>query len=103
MEDTVGTECPSVRDRPYQAGGSKGISDTQLRARGRRSPRGLEARIPWMICLWLFVTALQLNAQQKRPNPRSSVHSTRYRAPDGALDALNTLKAVRTACKRQVN
>jgi arylsulfatase len=25
-------------------------------------------RVPWIICLWMFVTALQLNAQQKRPN-----------------------------------
>ena len=27
-----------------------------------------KARVPWIICLWMFVTALQLNAQQKRPN-----------------------------------
>ena len=25
-------------------------------------------RVPWIVCLWMFVTALQLNAQQKRPN-----------------------------------
>ena len=27
-----------------------------------------KARVPWVIYLWMFVAALQLNAQQKRPN-----------------------------------
>src|SRR5271166_3246066 len=27
-----------------------------------------KSRLPWMICLWMLVTALQLNAQQKKPN-----------------------------------
>jgi arylsulfatase A-like enzyme len=27
-----------------------------------------KSRVPWMICLWTLVTALQLNAQQKKPN-----------------------------------
>jgi hypothetical protein len=25
-------------------------------------------RIPWMVCLWMFFAALQVNAQQRKPN-----------------------------------
>ena len=28
----------------------------------------MKNRIPWLICLWMLVTAFQLNAQQKKPN-----------------------------------
>lgn len=26
---------------------------------------------PWLICVWMLVTALQLNAQQKKPSLRA--------------------------------